>query len=522
MRAALLTTLTVQFFLWLWVSRWMYFVTAAGFPFYALAMAALNGGLFVWLFRLVHVSRRDDTESAQPRAVARLPMTVTLPVIWVAVESLRGELLFDGYPWYFLSHPLVESTIFAQSADLFGAYFISFLAAMISGALLDVLRARSGECAPRCAAIASCAAIALLTANILYGTWRMRQTDSLTEGPSILLVQTNLPQDNKMRWSAEDMARDFTSFLNLTIEAVQSERERGRPIDLIVWPETMLPGMGLEMETLEYLEQHGYEMHHFGREIIAFSRRLNIPMLVGSPAVLGLGTREVVIDGRPMVEWTWEKQYNSAYLIEGNLPFQRYDKVFLTPFGETMPYISNWPALEERLLAIGAHGMSFDLDKGDEPRVLTLPWRGGEVGLATPICFEVTVGWLNRKLVYHNGEKRADVLVNVTNDGWFGFHGAGRVQHAQISRYRAIENRVPMVRSANTGVSVSIDSAGRVIAAIGDGSYGEPKRDGFLYTTVTLDRRHTLYGRIGDLWAWLCIAATVLLLCAAWMRAAKT
>jgi apolipoprotein N-acyltransferase len=237
---------------------------------------------------------------------------------------------------------------------------------------------------------------------------------------------------------------------------------------------------------------------------------LKTPLLVGSAALMGLR----VVDGHIQEE----EHYNSAYLVQGQAPFQRYDKIFLTPFGETMPYISQWPWLEEKLLSLGARGMTFDLDAGRSVRRLRLGWSEDETGaessavLVTPICFEDTVGWLCRRMVYDGGAKRADAFVNLSNDGWFGRYDGGREQHAQIARFRCIENRVPMVRSVNTGMSVAIDSCGRISGSIGEGEYGTPRAAGALPARLTFDSRTSLYGRIGESWAilTLLIAAAML------------
>jgi len=208
--------------------------------------------------------------------------------------------------------------------------------------------------------------------------------------------------------------------------------------------------------------------------------------------------------------WNWDKNYNSAYLITGESPFQRYDKCFLTPFGETMPYISAWPWLEEQFLTLGAGGMSFDLDHGVEPQVIEVPCSEGSFTLATPICYEDTVAKLCRKSAYHQGRKRIDVFINLSNDGWFGDCDAVREQHTQIARFRCVENRVPMMRVVNTGSSSVIDSTGRIIGTIGEGRYGQARQSGYLLSSLPIDSRYTLYARIGDLWAWLCLALTVL------------
>jgi apolipoprotein N-acyltransferase len=271
----------------------------------------------------------------------------------------------------------------------------------------------------------------------------------------------------------------------------------------------MLPGYGLEPETIRTLVDGGYfPGDSFSRTAQRLARRLGVPLLVGSPCFLGLRAEGI--------RWRWDAQYNSAYLVDGDPPYQRYDKVFLTPFGETMPYISAWPWLEDKLLALGAPGMQFDLDAAAGITRLRL---GDTITLATPICFEDTVAPLCRRMVHEDGRKVADLLVNLSNDGWFGGHDAGREQHAQAARFRCIENRVPMIRAVNTGMTVAVDSGGRLIGRAGSGRYGRARGPGELRAELPLDSRCTVYGRVGDLWGWVCLVVTAVL--GAWATAGR-
>ena len=107
------------------------------------------------------------------------------------------------------------------------------------------------------------------------------------------------------------------------------------------------------------------------------------------PQVPGMTPRDTIGLRQDGDRFRWDRQFNSAYLVgAGPPPYPRYDKVFLAPFGETMPYISNWDWLERALLSVGAAGMTFDLDRGGEPVRFDVPWQGGSVRVATPICFE--------------------------------------------------------------------------------------------------------------------------------------
>ncbi len=486
-RMILLTVLGVQVGLWLSLNWWLVNVTPAGYPMLCLYMS-VYAVAFVWLLRSIG------------RSFA-WPAAFLAPVIWVGVEFVRGELVFNGYPWFLAAHPAAERPILIQSADLFGAYFVSFLVVMVGGLIVDIACARAGRLSRGALVSAVVVTLGLHLANILYGAWRIPPVTETAEGPRALAIQTNLPQDNKLSWSVAQQLSDVSRFVELTLEAAEAA-----PVspDFVIWPETMLPGFGLEPDAIRRSVEHGLiEPAFFARTVEQLAEGLGVPLLVGSPAYIGMR-----VDGE---QWVWDKAYNSAYLVDGSPPYPRYDKSFLTPFGETMPYISAWPWLERRLLAIGAGGLDFRLDANPATTRLEVPWRNGTVVLATPICFENAMGRVCRRLVYERGHKRADVLVNLSNEGWFGGYDGGRRQHLQIARFRCVENRVPMIRSVNTGVSVAIDSTGRLIgpaSAAGDGVAAPPREAGWLLAELPLDHRSTLYGRLGDAFAWTCLLAT--------------
>ena len=124
--------------------------------------------------------------------------------------------------------------------------------------------------------------------------------------------------------------------------------------------------------------------------------------------------------------------------------------MFLTPFGETMPYISNWEWLEEKMLAFGAKGMRFELDAGDEIERVVFPLRSNAdvlVRAAVPICFEDTVAPVVREMVWQDGRRVADLLINLSNDGWFGTDDSIRAMHELCARWRAHPTVVSIVRS---------------------------------------------------------------------------
>jgi apolipoprotein N-acyltransferase len=484
---AVLIVVPIQWLMWLLAMRWLIGVTVVGYVLLGLYLS-LYAAAFAWILR-----RLDRW----PATAAR-PMALLLPIAWVGLECLRGALLFDGYPWFLLGHPLVEWPLLAQSADLLGTYVVSFLAAAVAGLMIDGARVRQGRLAPRAAIAAAAVVVGLHGLNLAYGAWRGR-VPAAAGGPTLAVVQTNLPQNNKIGWPRDRWRAD----VGVAVELTRRCAEQDPPVDAIIWPETMLPGLGLEPQTLRLVKELGLEPDgEIARGVAELAAEVGRPLLIGSVAFIDLA-----IARDPEPRFVWGLQHNSAYVVAGPPPYQRYDKQFLTPFGEVMPYISAWPWLEEKLLALGAQGMSFSLDPGPRLVRLEIDRRGGgTVTVGTPICFEDTVPAVCRRMVYDgDGNKAADVLVNLSNDGWFGRFDGGRSRHSQIARFRCIENRVPMVRAVNTGQSVAFDSAGNVIAAIGAGRYGEARQAGVLTVTLPLDGRHTLYGRVGDVWAWACL-----------------
>ncbi|HMN95918.1 MAG TPA: apolipoprotein N-acyltransferase [Phycisphaerales bacterium] len=485
---------------WWWHQAWIGEVSALGLPAFV-AYLTLNAILLALALRAL----------ARAAWLSHVPFALWIPPLWIGFEFLRAEILFDGYPWYLVAHPFAEVPILIQSADLSGAPAVGWVVAMLGGALLDLgalamrsLRRGAPDGTRRRALIgAACAALGLL-GSVAYGAWRLGEADALRAGPTILAIQTNVPQSNKMSWSAESQIEALIRFREVTADAFESALDGPQPTipDLVAWPETMLPGFGLEPESIAAAIAEPRSIGDlFARAILSLAEWLSRPMLVGSSAYLGLrfgGPGDV----------TWDRHYNAAYLVNPDGTLQRSDKRVLTPFGETMPYISAWPWLEQRLLDLGARGMTFDLDRAETIRTLTVPaHRAGfdeEWRVGAPICFEATVAWFCRKLAWEGGSRRVEVFVNISNDGWFGDNVPGRRQHAQIARFRCVENRTPMVRSVNTGITVAFDSSGR---AIPPGPV-PAMEEAALLVELSLDGRTPPFARLGEVLGYGCVVLT--------------
>jgi len=357
-RRVLLPVFGAQLVLWLSLNAFVIDVTAVGYVLQAFYMGGYAVG-FMWLLRSIG-------------RVFRWPAALLAPVVWVAVEFARGELVFNGFPWFLAAHPAAEWPLLVQSADLLGTYFVSFVVVMASGLVVDVVRFRAGALSRRGLVTAAVVTVTVHTANLLYGVARIDPAPS--EGPVVLAIQTNLAQSNKMAWTARQQVQDLDMFVDLTLDA-----ERNAPVKpaLVLWPETMLPGFGLEPDAIRASVEYGLrEPELFARTIADLAGRLGVPLLVGSPSYLGMR----VEDGA----WVWDAHYNSAYLVSSMAsmapPYPRYDKSFLTPFGETMPYISAWPWLESKLMAMGRR---HAIRPGRQPRPDDL--RGALAGRDGPV-----------------------------------------------------------------------------------------------------------------------------------------
>jgi apolipoprotein N-acyltransferase len=475
--------------LWLYEQQWVIDISALGYAPMAVTLA-LFYVLFVW------ATARAARRLRNPWALA-----LALPVLWTGAEVFRGEVTFTGYPWFLIAHPLIAIPALAAPASVLGTYFVSFLvaAAAAAGALLilDARRRWGG---------------ALVLGAIAAAGW-LGSPLILRRGPAgapvtVAVVQTNLPQSNKIQWPVEDRIASFNRFAALTDRAA-----RARP-DLIVWPETMFPGDVLDpwvqdklrqLADAGKLEPESVSLLPMYGELLALQRRAGSPMLVGA---LGMD--------RDAGEGERAAQHNSVFLITGGRVADiRYDKLHLTPFGEVMPYIRYWPWLQKQMLALAAGGMSFDLAPGVAPNVFHLPSQPGTV-IATPICFEGTSASVCRRLTRAAGP-RPMVIINLTNDGWFGNFDPGRWQHLQAARWRAVEFGVPLVRAANTGVSAAIDARGRLLAAgTDDGALA--RRDGVLSARVAPTRSSTIFARVGYVFTWLALGLAGLLVLATFIR----
>jgi apolipoprotein N-acyltransferase len=369
------------------------------------------------------------------------------PVLWVTLE-MGQTYIISGFPWDPLGNGLFQYPLLLQLADITGVYGLSFLVVLVNVSLyLLVLPPRGKRLLPAQAVV-----ISLIVALwIGYGYYRLGEMAALTAASpkiKVAVCQGNIKQGEK--WKKEMVQTTLARYADLT-QKVYGAR-------LIIWPETAAPFFYLRTPDL-------------AAEVQKIARDSGAYLLFGSPAY------ELTGEG--------ERYFNRAYLLnpEGET-IGSYSKAHLVPYGEYVPLRRYFPFIGKMVPMVG------DFAEGPVGATVSLP--EGAIGVL--VCYESIFPNLSRAQVA-NG---AHLLVNITNDAWFG-KTAAAYQHLSMAVLRAVENHVCLARAANTGISAFIDASGR-----------------FLWTSeINVPEAHalelawlpggSLYTRIGDAFAWACI-----------------
>ncbi len=383
--------------------------------------------------------------------------------LWCGLEWLRG-VAFTGFTWNGLGVALHESLYLVQVADLIGVSGLSFVLMFCSCILLATLVRLAGEFGRRGLRphLDFTVGVALVMAVFLYGLKRVKQARGETIDIRVLLVQLNVPIDQK--WDEAFLGKTLRDYYDLTSAYVEAS-----DYDLVVWPESAVPGRFFYPWVQDFFNS----------------------VLAKGDFYLMSGIEEEAQPG---------ELYNSAVLMRGSTRnFQMYRKAHLVPFGEYIPLRGVFPPFEW----VAGRLIPSDFESGKSLDPLSAGDKGFQ--MIPLICFEDTIGRLARKFVRQG---QPQLMVNVTNDGWF-WESAGSAQHLANARFRCIELRRPMVRSANTGVSCIIDELGSLYdrdspspfeRKIADDVTGSTFVTGCLPGTVRMQKEGplTIYARFGD------------------------
>lgn len=338
------------------------------------------------------------------------------PLLWITLERLRG-ILFGGFFWGLLGYSQFQNILLIQTADRLGVWGISFIIVLLNITFLQIFSKKKQK---KKIAVYLYLPILYLVGMYIYGGYILNTKTFIQPDFKLSMIQPNIAQEQK--WNPDAAQNNLDQLKQLTLAASKDDP------DLIVWPETSIPGYLLDEPRLY-------------NQVIAIAKQADTHLLVGSP-------RE---------DYLSEQYYNSVFLFgpQGNLKLY-HDKMHLVPFGEYIPYKHIFGFLKTLPIA--------DFSSGQKHTIFqSFNKQQQEINFGVLICFEDTFP----RLVKTFKQKGADLLITVTNEAWF-MRSTEPLQHTAISVFRAIENRCWFMRCANTGISCFIDPYGRIRAKVED------------------------------------------------------
>jgi apolipoprotein N-acyltransferase len=399
------------------------------------------------------------------RSTTNLRLAFLLASAWVSLEWIRGWL-FSGWGWNGLGVALHANWPIIQIAEFTGVAGLSFAIAFgnviaVTTTRRLILEAKLHRMRPHYDLTLTMSAMVGLLAFGIHATRVPQPSKPLR----VAAVQANVAQQEK--FDPQFTAKIFDQFARLSDIALRTHS----PAELLIWPESAMP---------DPVRDESGESYRFVRD---FSASGKTDLLLGS------------------VDLEEDRAYNAALLVSNaGQQFQIYRKVHLVPFGEYIPLRHAFPLFA----AAAGRWVPGDFTAGREFTLFST--MNGEVKIAPLICFEDTIGELTRHFV----AKGANLLVNVTNDGWF-LRSAGSQQHLANAIFRCVETRRPLVRAANTGVTCFVNEFGRVTQVLQDES-GSTFTEGVLTGDVDVPSKPelTFYVRHGELFAKLCACVTLI------------
>jgi apolipoprotein N-acyltransferase len=483
------TAYLVSLCYWLGNLYWIYPVTLAGWLAFCIYTALL--------WPMVAICLRFCR-------IKKISLVLAVPVLIVGAERLQG-LFLGGFFWRHLSHSQYANITLIQIADIFGAAGVSFLVAMVNGLAAELIIAAEEK---RIFKISNLLKIGLvcgaLVAAVVYGQYRINESKKyIKAGPLVASVQTNVPQFVKKSHQSSDVILDgLLKDNNASIKA---------GAELVVWPETMVHAT-LDKRVLSRLS--GEYPCKTVDKILREHSKGNTFVLVGAYGGILEMQEDFTLD--------LAKRYNSAFLYkpDGTAAEEQYSKIHLVAFGEFVPFRKSFPLLYNLLMKFTPYDYDYTLDAGSEYTVFEMTGRQGHVyRFSVMICYEDAVPAIARK--FATGTKKPDWLVNISNDGWFVRFTNGKVlpstelgQHTAICVFRAVENRLAVVRSVNTGISCLIDTLGRIRDGYIGGSLPHQAMErrgvaGWFVDRVPIDKRATFFSKNGQ-WLDFCCAVCLI------------
>ena len=488
------TSYIVSLCYWLGNLYWIGYVTIPAYILFCMYLALYWPILALWLRYF-----RKNT---------RIPLLIITPLLFLGAEAWQG-IIFTGFNWRLLGQSQYMNLRLIQIADIFGELGVSFLIALVNGLTAELLIQAGQRKLLRPVNAAKIAVVAgFIIAAIIYGSYQINQSrDFFEQGPLVASVQPNVPSLVKESPdSAESTVNELIEQSNLCFQAGAV---------LVAWPETMVPA-SLNQDYLMLCDSQS-KPKEFDQKISEHSKDKGY-VLVGAHA-FNVGFENL--------EYAIHDQYNSAFLYgpNGRQGFKRYDKIHLVLFGEYIPFKKSWPWFYNLILSLSPYDYDYNLTKGKEYTRFIIENDDKHYGFGVLICYEDTDAAVTRKMVMPEPDgPKADWLVNISNDGWYVRYKEDKVlpsvelsQRTAISVFRAIENRISILRSVNTGISCLIDPLGRIKDdfTAGDLPHETMRRQGvggWFVDHVVIDKRLTFFSKYGQWFKATCATAIIIVI----------
>lgn len=376
----------------------------------------------------------------------KIALYFAAPVLWICLEYCKSYFL-TGFPWENLGYSQYLNHYLAQFADVSGVFGLSFLIVLVNATLFEVIVKKTKK-----EFILTIAVILIIAGILIYGINRSKYVDTVLQnaaGIEVSLIQGNI--DQSIKWNDNFQKETINIYEQLSLQNIPAKGS------LIVWPETALP--------FNY-----QDVNNFQKQVRDIS----------------LKTKSWFIFGTTSYEKskTDTDYYNSAYLLSPAGEIKgKYDKVHLVPYGEYVPLRNIFPFIRKLTAGMG----DFRAGTGYHPLMMD----NKKIGIL--ICYEGILPFATRTYK----KEGAELLVNITNDAWFGSTSAP-FQHFSMAVFRAIETRLYLVRAANTGISAVVDPQGKIVAQTNIFEKVSLKEN-IKYSSI-----QTIYTKYGDVLVFVC------------------
>ena len=388
----------------------------------------------------------------------KFPIIVIAPLLWVSIEYLRSHAGFLGFPWALMGHSQYKNIPIIQISSFTGVYGVSFIIMMVNAVICEVI------CNRLKAYKSIITMVIIIGVSYSYGIVIMKK-DTVKDKKNITVIQPNIAQE--IKWQPEYMEENLKEHVDLSISASKDNNT-----ELIIWPETATGS----------IRQDDYLRH----TILSLAKEINTPLLIGSSQYAKFGASDLQ-----------EEMFNEAIFISSSGKIaEQYNKILLLPFVEYLPYKETFP-WPSRFFTNANYFQS-----GTEYTIFKL----NDTKFGVVVCWESTAPEIFRRFV----KKGANFMINISNEAMFG-DTAAPYHFASMVVFRAVENRIYIARSANTGISCFINPYGIITKHVGDNNNVTFVK-GHLTSKISITGKKTFYTMYGDIFIYTCIGIVMIML----------